>query len=963
MNRMKKLWAVLLLLVASGQVFADEGMWVLKELNKQNLERMKELGFTPSYEQLYSETDPCVANAVVIFGGGCSGITVSNEGLIFTNHHCGFGSIQQLSSVEHDYLKDGFVSQSKEEELPVPGLTVRYLRETVDVSDRINSQIASIKEEHLRLAAADSIGQAMADSVGNTEFQAADVVPFYNNNKYFLIVYDVFNDVRMVFAPPSSVGKFGGDTDNWMWPRHTGDFSVFRVYAGADNKPAAYSKDNKPYQPKYVAEVSLQGYQDKDYAMTIGFPGSTDRYLCSWGVQQRIEDSNKPRIEVRGIKQAIWKDAMLKSDEVRIKYASKYAGSSNYWKNSIGMNKGLANLKVIDRKREEEAAFAAWVAQDAKRKEVYGDVLNLLEKGYTSSSEYKKISTYLGEAFLSGAEIVKLARMIQSVDVKGSTPEEIDIFLEDNIKFLIVYDVFNDVRMVFAPPSSVGKFGGDTDNWMWPRHTGDFSVFRVYAGADNKPAAYSKDNKPYQPKYVAEVSLQGYQDKDYAMTIGFPGSTDRYLCSWGVQQRIEDSNKPRIEVRGIKQAIWKDAMLKSDEVRIKYASKYAGSSNYWKNSIGMNKGLANLKVIDRKREEEAAFAAWVAQDAKRKEVYGDVLNLLEKGYTSSSEYKKISTYLGEAFLSGAEIVKLARMIQSVDVKGSTPEEIDIFLEDNIKSFFKDYDASLDRKVLAAMMKIVKERVPAENLPDIYKKVDKKYKGDYEKYAADVFKKTSILSYDNIASMLKDPKKYAKLKKDPAAELSLSVLISLFELQQLTGDSYYDIAKGERLYFAGLKEMHSEKAFASDANFTMRVSYGSIGGYRPYDAAWYDYYTTQKGIFEKENPESDEFWVQPEILNLIRSKDFGQYANKDGELQLCFLSNNDITGGNSGSPVFDKNARLIGLAFDGNWEAMSGDIAFEPDLQRTISVDIRYVLYMIDKWGKCPRLIEELKLVK
>ncbi|WP_366139611.1 S46 family peptidase [uncultured Parabacteroides sp.] len=710
---MKKLWAVLLLLVASGQVFADEGMWVLKELNKQNLARMKELGFTPSYEQLYSETGPCVANAVVIFGGGCTGITVSNEGLVFTNHHCGFGSIQQLSSVEHDYLKDGFVSQSKEEELPVPGLTVRYLRETVDVSDRINSEIASIKEEHLRLAAADSIGQAMADSVGNTEFQSADVVPFYNNNKYFLIVYDVYNDVRMVFAPPSSVGKFGGDTDNWMWPRHTGDFSVFRVYAGADNKPAAYSKDNKPYRPKYVAEVSLQGYEDKDYAMTIGFPGSTDRYLCSWGVQQRIEDSNKPRIEVRGIKQAIWKDAMLKSDEVRIKYASKYAGSSNYWKNSIGMNKGLANLKVIDRKREEEAAFAAWVAQDPKRKEAYGDVLSLLEKGYTSSGEYKKISTYLGEAFLSGAEIVKLARMIQSVDVKGSTPEEIDIFLEDNIK----------------------------------------------------------------------------------------------------------------------------------------------------------------------------------------------------------------------------------------------------------GFFKDYDASLDRKVLAAMMKIVKERVPAENLPDIYKKVDKKYKGDYEKYAADVFKKTSILSYDNIASMLKDPKKYAKLKKDPAAELSLSVLISLFELQQLTGDSYYDIAKGERLYFAGLKEMHPEKAFASDANFTMRVSYGSIGGYRPYDAAWYDYYTTQKGIFEKENPESDEFWVQPEILDLIRSKDFGQYANKDGELQLCFLSNNDITGGNSGSPVFDKNARLIGLAFDGNWEAMSGDIAFEPDLQRTISVDIRYVLYMIDKWGKCPRLIEELKLVK
>ena len=698
---------------------ADEGMWLLQLMKQQNsIDMMKKQGLKLEADDLYNPNGVSLKDAVGIFGGGCTGEIISPEGLILTNHHCGYGAIQQHSSVEHDYLTDGFWAMNRSEELPTPGLKFRFVHRIVDITDLVNAKIKA--------------GEV-------TEIDAL-TSPFLNK----------------------------------------------------------------------LAKEELE----------------------------KSDLKGKPGIEVRAL--------------------PFYAGNKFY---------------------------------------------------------------------------------------------------------MFYYKVYSDVRMVAAPPSSVGKFGGETDNWMWPRHTGDFSVFRVYAGADNKPAAYSKDNKPYQPKYVAEVSLQGYQDKDYAMTIGFPGSTDRYLCSWGVQQRIEDSNKPRIEVRGIKQAIWKDAMLKSDEVRIKYASKYAGSSNYWKNSIGMNKGLANLKVIDRKREEEAAFAAWVAQDAKRKEVYGDVLSLLEKGYTSSSEYKKISTYLGEAFLSGAEIVKLARMIQSVDVKGSTPEEIDIFLEDNIKSFFKDYDASLDRKVLAAMMKIVKERVPAENLPDIYKKVDKKYKGDYEKYAADVFKKTSILSYDNIASMLKDPKKYAKLKKDPAAELSLSVLISLFELQQLTGDSYYDIAKGERLYFAGLKEMHPEKAFASDANFTMRVSYGSIGGYRPYDAAWYDYYTTQKGIFEKENPESDEFWVQPEILNLIRSKDFGQYANKDGELQLCFLSNNDITGGNSGSPVFDKNARLIGLAFDGNWEAMSGDIAFEPDLQRTISVDIRYVLYMIDKWGKCPRLIEELKLVK
>ena len=597
--------------------------------------------------------------------------------------------------------------------MPVPGLSVRYLKETVDVSDRINSQIAGIEDEFQRLSAADSIGRVICDSVGNSEFQAADVVPFYNNNKYFLVVYDVFRDVRMVFAPPSSIGKFGGDTDNWMWPRHTGDFSVFRVYANADNKPAEYNADNKPYTPRYVVEVSMQGYQDKDYAMTIGFPGSTDRYLCSWGVQQRIENSNKPRIEVRGIKQGIWKEAMSASDAVRIKYASKYAGSSNYWKNSIGMNKGLANLNVIERKRAEETAFADWVAKD--------------------------------------------------------------------------------------------------------------------------------------------------------------------------------------QARGAK--------------------------------------------------------------------YGEVLNLLEKGYTSTNKYREALTYLNEAFSSGAEIIRLARMVQSVDIEGATPEEITVFLEDRIQPFFKDYEPSLDQKVLAAMMKIAKERVSPEFLPDIYTSVDKKYKGNYEKYAADVFKKTSLLSYDKIAEMLRNPKQYEKLRKDPAAELSLSVLVSIFQLQQLMGDAEYDIAKGERLYFAGLKEMYPEKALSSDANFTMRLSYGSIGGYRPYDAAWYNYYSTDKGILEKEDPTSDEFWVQPEILDLVRSRDFGPYANEKGELQLCFLSNNDITGGNSGSPVFDKNARLIGLAFDGNWEAMSGDIAFEPDLQRCIGVDIRYVLFMIDKWGKCPRLIEELKLVR
>ena len=713
MKLRKQIWSVVLLFATLGQMYADEGMWVLKELNKQNLARMKELGFTPTYEQLYSETDPCVANAVVIFGGGCTGITVSEEGLIFTNHHCGYSSIQQLSSVEHDYLKDGFVSQSKAEELPVPGLSVNYLSETIDVSDRINHVIAPIEDEYKRLMAADSISQVLCDSIGMNEFKKGSVVPFYSDNKYYLVVYNVYRDVRLVFAPPSSVGKFGGDTDNWMWPRHTGDFSVFRVYANANNEPAQYSQDNKPYAPKDVAEVSLQGYEEKDFAMTIGFPGSTSRYLCSWGVKQRIEDSNIPRIEVRGVKQDIWKEAMSSSDAIRIKYANKYAGSSNYWKNSIGMNRGLAKLDVIARKEAQQKEFATWVSQS----------------------------------------------------------------------------------------------------------------------------------------------------------------------------------------------------------------------------------------IDRKAK------------------YGDVLKLLEEGYTTANEYTRALTYLVETLERGTEIVAFARRVNSFDVTGATDEERKIFLEDYVQKFFKDYEPALDQKVLPAMIKMAKERIPAKYQPDIFASIDKKYKGDYDRYAADLFKKTQLLNYDNIVNLISDPKKNEKLKKDPAFELSLSSYMALVNLRQLMNESTDKISKGERLYMKGLMEMYPNKTFYSDANFTMRASYGSIGGYQPYDAAWYNFYSTDKGILEKQDPTSDEFWVQPEILDMVRSRDFGQYANKNGDLQLCFLTNNDITGGNSGSPIFDKNARVIGLAFDGNWEAMSGDIAFEPELQRCIGVDIRYVLYMIDKWGKCPRLIQELKLAK
>ena len=702
--------SILLWCLALTPALADEGMWVLKELNKQNLARMKELGFNPSYEQLYSETDPCVANAVVIFGGGCTGITVSNEGLIFTNHHCGYGSIQQLSSVEHDYLKDGFVSQSKEEELPVPGLTVRYLRETIDVTDRIVSEIEGIGEEYKRVMAADSIGQVLCDSIGTDEFKAASVVPFYSDNKYYLVVYNVFRDVRMVFAPPSSVGKFGGDTDNWMWPRHTGDFSVFRVYANANNEPAEYAKENKPYQPKYVAEVSLQGYTDKDYAMTIGFPGSTSRYLCSWGVQQRIESENEPRIEVRGIKQDIWKRAMSASDAVRIKYASKYAGSSNYWKNSIGMNKGLARLGVIARKQEQEKAFAAWVAQDAQRKAKYGNVLKQLEEGYTSSDECQRALVYLMES-------------------------------------------------------------------------------------------------------------------------------------------------------------------------------------------------------------------------------------LERG---------------------TEIVGLARMVNSFDPEGSTAEERRIFLEDRIQPFFKDYEPTLDQEVLAAMMQIAKQRIPAKYLPDVFTKIDKKYKGDYNKFAADLKAKSVFMSEAAFDAFLEKPD-MKKLEKDLAYQAGKSFFDTYMKISASGAPINEKINRGNRLFVRGLMLMNPEKAWAPDANSTIRMTYGKVGSYKPRDAVFYDYYTTLKGVMEKEGPAGGEFEVPARLKELYAAKDFAPYGADF--LSVNFITDNDITGGNSGSPVINGEGHLIGTAFDGNSEAMSGDIDFEENLQRCINLDTRYMLWIVDKYAGAKNLINEMTIIK
>ena len=708
---MKKLFLSLTILFVAITAKGDEGMWLLKELNRESASRMQELGFTFPMNKLYNEEKPSLKDAVVIFGGGCTGVVVSDKGLVFTNHHCGYGAIQKLSAVEHDYLKDGFAAKNNADELYADGLTVSFLRSMEDVTDQILSQVPLVLSEIQRELAIDSISEELIKVYEEDPFTSARVVPFYSRNRYYVVLYDLFRDVRLVVAPPSSVGKFGGDTDNWMWPRHTGDFSSFRVYAGKDNKPANYSQSNRPYRPKYVVPITLEGVTEGDYAMTIGYPGSTQRYISSWGIRQRMESENKPRIEVRGAKQAIWWDAMTQNDTIRIKYANKFAGSSNYWKNSMGMNEALANLGVLAKKEQLEERLNQWIQRTPANKMKYDSTLVLLKDTYTGSNEMSLYTNYFLETFNNGIELIRFANTILRFDTEG-----------------------------------------------------------------------------------------------------------------------------------------------------------------------------------------------------------------------------------------------------------TEEDKQAFINDRLIEAYKNYEPMLDRKVLPVLMRLYAEKVPAQYHPDIYRKIIDEFGGDYEKYADWLFSHSQFTSLETLMELLKNADTQL-LTKDPAMKLALSTTDMGYELSGQMISSYEKVLRGERELMAALMEMDADKTFYPDANFTQRMSYGSVKGYTPRDAVWYDYYTTSKGIMEKQKPGDPEFDVQDYILDEIRSNDYGRYGDKKGVLRVNFLSNNDITGGNSGSPVFNGKAELVGLAFDGNWESLSGDILFEPEMQRMISVDIRYVLYTIDKVMKASHIVEELKVIE
>ncbi|MFT3932322.1 MAG: S46 family peptidase [Chitinophagaceae bacterium] len=701
---------------------ADEGMWLPLLLGQQVYNDMVKRGLKLTKEQLYSINKSSIKDAIIIFGGGCTGEIVSSEGLIFTNHHCGYDAVASASSVEHNYLRDGFYAKSKQEEIP-SNLTVQFLVKIEDVTKEINDALGNLTGAERSQKQADLIADINKKYSDPAQFIEARVSPLFKANQFLVFVYQRYSDIRLVGVPAESVGKFGGDTDNWEWPRHTGDFSVFRVYMSKDGKAAAYSTDNVPLKPKYSLPVSIKGYKDGDYAMIYGYPGRTNRYETSYGIKQKVNIDNPSLVDLRDMRLKYMFAEMKKDPATKLQLASSYASIANYWKFFDGESKQLIKYNVYDQKKSDEAKFQQW----ANGKPEYQNILTDWDKAYTAWRPYSKQRVYINEGIF-GSPLLAYAASLMQVE------------------------------------NALVKQGGSA------------GIKNAVEAADKARANFLKsENKPSDQNIVAKVLMMFYTD-------------------------IDKSQHPISFYEGLK-----------------------GS-------------------------------------------YGDL----------------------------------------------------------------------------------------------------KDENTYKKYAADIFKNTMIFDDTKWKAFVANPDGVT-LQADPAFSTA-TAFVKSWQGKYLQSYLVFNNSNNElgRLYLKGIMQMDTAKAkkMYPDATFTMRVSFGNVKSYNPRDAVHYDYVCTMKGVLEKYVPGDYEFDLPANLLEKARKKDFGQYLDKTkNDLVVCFITTNDITGGNSGSPVMDANGNLIGLAFDGNYEALSHQIAFDKDLNRTICVDVRYVLWCIDKLGGASNIINELKLVK
>lgn len=703
--------------------YADEGMWMLTDLKKQNAAVMQDLGLDISIDKVYCPDSISLKDAVVHFGGGCTGEVISAEGLVLTNHHCGYQYIQQHSAVEHDYLTDGFWAMSREQELPCEGLTITFIDRILDVTDYVQEQLKKDEDpeglNYLSPSYLSTVAKRFAkkENIKTDDFTVLELKPFYGANKYYLFVKTVYKDIRMVGAPPSSIGKFGADTDNWMWPRHCGDFSIFRIYASKDGKPANYAADNVPLKVKKHLAINMNGIKEGDFTFVMGFPGRNWRYMISDEVEERMQTTNFMRDTVRGVRLRVLGEEMAKDAKTRIQYAAKYASSANYWKNAIGMNEGLVSLKVLDRKKDEQKRLLA--------------------------------------------------------------------------------------------------FGDETGN---------------------------------------ESYRQAYE---------------------------------------------------------------------------------SIKQIVAKRHDAV--------------------------YHQQAIYEALM--LGTEFSKIPDTDKLLEALEKNDKKG-VKAAITALQEQEKKFFNKDYSTVVDRKVSKQLLALYAQLIPAGQRISIFKVIDGQFAGSTDAFVDACFDRSIFRSSKALAAFLQNPSA-DKLKKDLMVQYAKSVKEGYKATDEAMKAETNAYNRAHKIWVAGMLALKQKegKAIYPDANSTLRLTYGKIGSYEPADGKEYLYYTTLKGVMEKEDPENPEFVVSPKLKELYEKKDFGPYAMADGRMPVCFVTATDNTGGNSGSPVFNSKGELIGVGFDRNYEGLTGDIAYNPQLQRAACVDIRYVLFVIDKYAGAKHLIDELTIVR